>query len=674
MIISARRSPFPKSNVHLGKFERGTTNAGTLRPVAFFPVVPADDVFFSAHGLVRPLPIKLPFLAGFDIRVDTFFIPYRLYNKSLRDNNVSTFNPDDIQFPRMSFSSIASSTASTSTLVSGSYSYKSVAGYANRNASVSYYTTTSTTSLGTGFPFVMAGSFAQLAGFPVGFMNGNPMTDQGGLSARLNFSALRYLSYVDVFRNYYANLQLDYALMAPAALYRPGTSASGPTYTLPELSGTPVHFGVKCKALDSFIESAYNFSPTPVSSPTANLPHDEFIMSFADASYMEGGQAPVDALRITENLCTRDGGLFLRSFAPFYQESWINKAKYDSGPGSVSVQVEDDQVLLTSIRSGSKILKYKELAVAGGYRYDDFLDVQFDVRTQADTTIPVFLGSSTGSLSSDPLYQLAPGESSASGIGKGLGAIGGVGMGTVAFSPRRWSFHEFGEIMVLLSLVPKVSYFATIDPFLEKSTLNTLYYPALDRLGFQPLMARNATSPWFAFVDYDKTVKKNVPLFYSGMSETDPPVGSFPDTYSRGLGYQPAWSEYTVGVSRVTGDLSTALRPWCLTRQPGIEASGLVDIDTAPSDEALNPAFSQQVGELRTITFLPSRIYDINALSGPGSIGSPIEVSDTYIHPEDYNYLFEDTLPSAHNFIYEISFQCDIRREKSKLNMPTFGL
>lgn len=676
MIISARRDSFPKSNVHLGRFERGTTNVGTLRPVAFFPIVPADDVFFSAHGLLRALPIKLPFLAGFDIRLDAFFVPYRLYNKSLRDNNVSTFDPSNIVFPQLSFASIAGTPAPTlpqSLAPDGSYGFDSIAGYANRSAGVSYYRTPAVAATSSSFPFVSSGSLAQAAGFPVGFMNGNRMTTDGSYPARLNFSALRFLSYIDVFRNYYANLQLDNVYFACSSMYTSNNSGTD-SDKQPQLRGYTMHYSVPCKELDTVIEEAYNFAPTAISNPTYNMPTDEFIVSYSDLSLRAGGNTRFSPFFITENYCTRDGMLFLRSLAPFYQESWINKSKYDSGPGSISVQVEDNQVLLTSIRSGSKILKYSELSVAGGYRYDDFLSVQFDVRTQADTTVPVFLGSCQGSLSSDPLYQLAPGESGTSGIGSGLGAIGGTAMGTFAYSPRRWSFHEFGDIMVLLSLIPKVSYFATLDAFLEKTTLNTLYYPSLDRLGFQTLMHRNAVSPYlFNVYNAGTLTEPNYQgSFYSGdFSEAEAPLNSFEDFYDRGLGYQPAYSEYTIGVSRVTGDLATTLRPWSLTRAPGMDASGLLTKPTPVEKSTVSAGYDRIMSELMTLTYVPGQ--SIDAMYS-GSNENTVYSHDTYIHPEDYNYLFEDVSPDAHNFIYEISFQCDIRREKSKLNMPTFGL
>lgn len=681
MIVSARRAAFPQSNVHLGRFERGTTNVGTLRPVAFFPIVPADDVFFAAKGLVRALPIKLPFLAGFEIRMDMFFCPYKLYNKSLRDNNVSTFNPDSVEFPRISFAGMASSgIGQAGSIRVGAYLTSNAALYANRGATISYYAGNSR-YLGTSFPFVEAGSFANHMGLPSGFFNGYPRRTDGAQAPRITFSALRYLSYVDVFRNYYANLQLKYASMAPASLY----SQPNGQDIRPRLRPSPAQYVVPCDYLDKFIEAAYEFTPQPLSNPNLNVSQTEFITSGSDSGIAI--ETLPAALTITENLCTRDGGLFLRSFAPYYQESWIDKAKYDSGPGSVSVQVEDNQVLLTSIRSGSKILKFKELSVAGGYRYDDFLDVQFDVKTTADTTVPVFLGSARGSLDSDPLYQLAPGESELSGIGKGLGAIGGTSMGTIGCSPRRWTFHEFGEIMVLLSLVPRVSYFSGIDPFLEKTTLNTLYYPALDRLGFQPLMHRNAVSSHFVSfsevlppVTSPNDPSTFTPYYFLGdvndAPDQTPAAGSFSDYYNRSLGYQPAWSEYTIGVDRVCGDLTTTLRPWALTRNPGSDMSGNLTPLSNRTEADLRAGYDHYAGEMNSNLFTQSLVIDAtHALgNGSGSYLSPAIFHDTYIHPSDFNYLFEDTRADAHNFVYEISFQCDVRREKSKLNMPTFGL
>ncbi|AXF52707.1 MAG: major capsid protein [Microviridae sp.] len=686
-IISARRAPFPESNVHLGHAFRTTTNVGTIRPIGFFPIVPGDDVFFAGGGLVRLLPIRLPFLSRFKVSIDMFFVPYKLYCKDLRDNNVSTFDPNNIQFPLISFAPVPNADHITYSSIDyarpaagGSGTYISgdmipfvwLAEYANSWNPSGYaarYSPLYQDAKDKEAVLVESGSFMNLAGLPVGFCNTKKQRSSA-LAGEEHFCALRPLMYVDIFRNYYANLQVDYVpLASEAVMNQPADDTQAAIEPIYELKAS---YGrrqvIKCSALDEFIEQGYNFKATT---------EDPYFIT----SHFENG-APANPLRSTEIWCGRDSALFCRSFKPYFEETWINKSKYDTGPGAISVQVEGDQVLLTSIRSGSKILKFSELSVAGGYRYDDFLSVQFDVRTTSDTTTPVYLGSSYGYIASDPLYQLAPGESANSGIGSGVGAIGGTASGQINLSPRRWSFHEFGEIVVLASIVPETSYFTTIDPFLEKTTLNTLYYPSLDRLGFQPLMYRHIRN-------FATTVAGHIPAsatpsadnIYLGYETSvddesgEPLPGSSQDFYNMAVGYQPAWSEYTRLEDRITGDLSTSLRPWVLARVPGDVQSPSEDVQ--PTWVPNRPIQAQLLGDLYNMAITPTPCYDISSyFSGDPFAGylNPVYMIDTYVRPSDYNYLFEDTSAFAHNFIFEIMYQCDVRRQKSKLNMPTFGL
>lgn len=673
--------------MHLGHAFRTTTNVGSIRPIGFFPIVPGDDVFMAGGGLVRLLPIKLPFLSRFKINIDMFFVPYKLYNKDLRDNNVSTFDPNNIQFPLISFAPVPTadhisyqnidyarpSVNGGGTYISGDMiPFVWLAEYANSWNPSGYaarYSPLYDDSKSKEAVLVEAGSFMNLAGLPVGFCNTKKQRSSV-IAAEEHFSALRPLMYVDIIRNYYANLQVDYIPFASEALmnqpFNDDQAALEPVYKLKSSYGR--RQVVKCSVLDDFVERAYNFKPTTA--------EPYFI-----TSHFEKGN-PANPLCTTEIWCGRDSGLFCRSFKPYFEETWINKSKYDSGPGAISVQVEDNQVLLTSIRSGSKILKFSELSVAGGYRYDDFLAVQFDVRTTSDTTTPVYLGSSSGYIASDPLYQLAPGESSESGIGTGVGAIGGAASGSFDISPRRWSFHEFGEIVVLASIVPETSYFTTVDPFLEKTTLNTLYYPSLDRLGFQPLMYRNVRNFATAVAGHiPSTATPTLNNLYLGYETTvddetgEPQPGSSQDYYNMAIGYQPAWSEYTRLEDRITGDLATSLRSWTLARVPGDVQS--INPVSLPDWIPERPLQAQILGDLHNMAITPTPCYDIESFfSGDTFAGyaAPVYMVDSYVRPSDYNYLFEDSLASAHNFILEVVYQCDVRRQKSKLNMPTFGL
>ena len=654
----------------MSHIERGTTNIGTLRPVCYTSVVPGDVVDYDFGGLIRLLPIKLPFLGKLDVIAETFFIPYRLYTKALRDNNVSTFSPNSVSLtPQITFPDLSSEAAAfVKPLVAGQTARDGInaidlAYLANAGATLGYFPTGSPSSMTAGshswenrraqsIPIVEPGSLANAIGFPVGYFNGASLT----ADAR-SFYGVRAAGYLDIVRNYYLNMQVAMApLSAPdlAHDFDDKNIFGNPTQITGVVPKRGPAFPLRLNtiansALDSLIEDIYYNGA-----------------GFKVRRSLPASSAHADLLSL-ENLCSRDALLFCRPLTPFYQESWIDQQRYSAGPGSVSVSVDSDSVLVSSIRSGSKVLKFQELSVAGGYRYDDFLGVQFGTSVLRDATVPVYLSSFRSVITSNPLLQTAPGKS-ASGVGDGLGSIGGSADGTLLGKKRTYRFSEFGELVTILSIRPVQDYFAGIDPMLEKLTLNSLYYPSLDRLGFQPLFARNVSGDPFSSVSVPaKYNPAALPDITSNLSYEVPTSARPASLWNATLGYQPAFSEYTTCSNRLSGDLVTGFRAWALPRsyaptsaEPAFTAPTVDQVDDF-IDAFGNNAFLW--GEWLTGN---SAVVDYNQLRAP--------FSSPYTLPFLWNYLFDDTAAWAHNIIYELAFNIDIRREKSKLNMPSFGL
>ena len=662
--VVGRRARFAKSNVSLPVVCRGTTNFGTLRPIQNLSVLPGDRITMDFGGLVRLLPIKLPFLGKIEVIAETFFIPYRLYNRDLRDNNVSTFAPNNVVLtPRMVFPPFE---ADPNSSASGNLSPVSLAFWANAGATLGYFpyggnnpdgnTDEQRMSLQRSIPFVQSHSLAEAIGFPVGFFNANP---QEVSDTSLSYCGVRAIGYLDIVRNYYLNLQVPSVPTAAQAVEtsRHSTNAEFKRRPFAALSG------VSCSLFDDAVNQVYYSRADIV--PTRSQPLGDY-----------------NPLLCLENVCSSDALLFPRSLRPFYNESWINSNRYTAGPGAVSVEVTENSISMIGIRSGSKLLKFQELNVAGGYRYDDFLSVQYDTQLLRDSTIPVFLGSDRGVITSDPIYQTAPGKSD-SGVGSGLGAIGGVASGYLSGKKRTFRFQEFGELMVILSVRPVQDYNLALDPMLEKTTLNSLYYPSLDRISFQPLFLRNAQ------FNPDTTAPVKTSFYSVGLPAAndkggfvwDGTVGdrfgfttafggaaslTRPLRYDTSLGYQPAWSEYMQLTNRVTGDLATSLKTWGLVRS-NLDLFGDIFLNSNGNDSSID-ALHLGNGGLFTASMLRHTAAQGLQSESAEALWVP------YTIPQNWNYLFDDTAPYAHPIVYEFAFKFHLRRQKSKLNMPSFGM
>lgn len=431
--------------------------------------------------------------------------------------------------------------------------------------------------------FCEPNSIADFMGVPVGFWNATQ--DNNLPSINLN----RMLGYADIVRNYYANLQLDYIPLA----------FTGRTRGNPEMNN------FKISDLDALVQD-----------PLAFIQKDLNLF----ARYLFNSKR----------------FLFLRSQKPTLLESWLNKSYYDSGAGSVSVSVENNEVILTDVRFGSHVLAYMERSLAGP-RYDDWLGAQFDVKAQKNMLVPQFLGSFKHVFTIDDIFQTSETTPESP-----LGALAGRGQSGQKFHRRTFRFEENGTFVCILSSRPSPDYFSGFDPMLFKTTVRDKYAPALDRIGMQalPLAWVDGLPTWDSTDGSDSTTTAYV---WDDTGHEDYPL---PNPFHNSLGYQPAWSEYRTGFSRLHGSLTGSMRYWTWARRYGNYVTGVQD----PAAGIAYPYVYENIIN----TFFAEAVHD------------------TYVYPWFYNECFADTSPSAENFIYQVKFDIKCNREISKLNMPSF--
>lgn len=594
-----------KSIQNLSHVSCTTAAAGNLNPISVVQIVAGDEVSFDPSVFVQAFPMKAPLVNGYQVCLEYFFVPDRLYNLSLALDEAGVVeDPYSVFFPRVP-------------LLAAAGGLEQVTPVAGSTKKFVFPAPTDTARL-TKFAknVVQQGSLADFLGFPVGFV---PFLN----SSDTEVSALGVLGYLDIFYNYYANQQID---SFPTAKYtKEGASSTGPN---PSVTSTLTF------QLDELAEFLRYVKRSEA--PSAAL-HQWYIEKLPGLQ-----STPEKIIGSWPWLCSR-ASIFQRCQRPYYLESWLRT----SGIVQTNQTVSDDGGVVTiqSIRQGSHIQRWLELAMGGGSRYSDYINGQFDVSRLKNTNVPVFLGADRKFLGSNVIYQ----TTGAGDASSPLGTFAGQASAGENFKRRRFSFGENGAFFVIASLVPDTIYYRGFDPFLFDVTLGDKYAPALDNIGFEPLQTR--------FLE-------GLPrptIFNSNDSGARSAYLTLSDVFDRhsAVGYVPSWSKLTQVVSRAHGLLATDLRYWLLAREYGGNGAACQNFLDGQLSELAAQASSGA---------LPQDVYE-TIVDFLNSLRETVDPSP-YIRSDRYNNVFADVSPNAQNFVLTFSCEMKVRREKAKVNMP----
>lgn len=581
MFLSRRRNKL--SNANLSHTNPTTLAPGNLIPISFTRIVSDRKYRFQPSAFVQAFPMNAPLVNGFKLCLEYFFIPDRLYNADLLlDFTGVTSEPDNVKYPSLK-----------PTTLNSVLSFDDKAGVSLDAQNI-----------------VSPGSLADYMNFPVGFA---PIaTDSAQWTRRYNM--LKAVGYLDVVYNYYINQQIP---SIPTA-----------SYNYNELGA--VNFSILVDTIGDFLRTLKTSSDPAQAidkwladtKPSVDKDYDQQLMSWAW-------------------LCSRKS-IFQRCLPPYYLESWLATSGYQDAEIKVDLDADGQSISMRNISSMSHIQRWLDLAMAGGSRYSDYMNAEFDVSRVKNASTPVFLGADRQYLGSNVIYQTTGAGDSSSP----LGAFAGQSSGGEKFRTRTFSFGESGYFMVMASLVPDVIYSRGLDPFLEELTLGDSYAPALDNIAMEPLMIRELNS---------------VPV-YTSVESDNITLQPYNITENTAVGYVPAWSKLTQVVSRSHGRLTTELAYWLLDRSYGY----IRDADLA-NFQSIREFIAAGLSE-GSITY--ERAEAVLALlertcSDVGLSYSP------YILPNAYNNVFADISNEAQNFVVTFSASASALREKSKVNVPT---
>lgn len=601
MFLTRRRNK--KSNVILSHVSPTTLAPGNLIPISFTRIFAGDDLLFKPSAFVQAMPMNAPLVNGFKLCLEYFFVPDRLYNWDLlADNTGITSDPDLVNFPQMFVQPTA--TGWGSGVINFCLNTKNdVEGAATLIAK----------------NVVSPGSLADYCGFPVGLL---PTWE----SDRNSFSALKMLGVLDIFYHYYVNQQIP---KFPTASFVSVLNGSTP-------AERNIEYEVdQLRSLLDYVKRA--------SDPSTAL--QEWI-----------NVAPVDPLKPTLGTWewfTSRASIFQRCLPPYYLESWLATSGYEDSEIKVDLEADGKSISFRNIATQSHIQRWLDLALAGGSRYSDYINSQFDVSHLKHSTTPLYLGSDRDFLGSNVIYQTTGAGDSSSP----LGAFAGQASGGREFRQRSYHFGENGYFVVMASLVPDVIYTRGLDPFNREKTLADVYVPALDNIAMQPLMVEevDALGAFQGFTrDSSATYRYEV----------------MPDRMNKdvALGFVPAWSQILQNLSRAHGRLTTDLKYWLLARDYGVS---IEDLNPGTGKVSVD-VLKEFASELQTAIQAGYISYEhAEALSALIYRSQADLYFTPYVLPNAYNDVFADISNQAQNFVLTPTFSMTCNREKGKVNTPT---
>ena len=461
-----------RSNFSLSNKVRTDMPVGLLVPLRYDDTVPADQWILQVHALLKSFPALAPVMGAFKLQIDFFFCPWRNYMPEWLYND----RQSDLQ-----------------------------------NVELPYFIDVpKDDAVATNVPNTVApNSLRDYLGFPVGYVNSSNATTE---SENIRFSALPFLMYYDIFRNYYANQQEnEFYIMG-------GDGADNKT--------------------------------RPVNLPLSNIDNmlQEVREGVKDFSHYFGNEVKsgIDGAVMFDRHWKQFGGLVCRTYMPDQFTTLLNSQKIESIKQSTTIQVNDGSFTMDQLITARKGYRFLNNTAIAGSRYGEQIRAHFGVRTDDKLNIPQFLGSTSLRMTFDDVTSLSANNTGDPDSINGLGMRAGTGTVFGRNGKQYVNCTDYGTIMCIASIVPIVDYYQGISKFNLKTRMTDVFFPEFDGLGYQDVMRSELCA-----------------LNGVRNGSYERPTSEF---FNTAVGKQPAWLEYMTKDNRVHGEFTNTLRYWTITR------------------------------------------------------------------------------------------------------------
>lgn len=547
--------------------------------------MPGDKVKINIDSLIESLPMVAPNLNGYKASFDFYFCPWSNYYGWM-DNNVRNNGAERVLSSRWVYAIGGSSELQTFEEVARTFDEKSV----------------------------KPGSLLDYLGYPPGFMGTQADTDNGVTFYQIDVPAEKFLSVLDIYRNYYVNNQEGYAyFVSNDAFVRGGSSLL--RVGLDELDKITIALRGGDSADDEYFLNLLSRIPATNHSAYPNVDNLG------------------DLLRIIINCSFTSplGGLPLRTYRMDLNRGVLKNSDDDF---KSRVQISDGGFSIDTLRFANKMQKLLDRIDISGGRFSDMMRARWGVTPRNTLNVPDYLGSVSNFFGVTDVISTASGMNSEIDNGRGnsiLGQQAGFAVGKVKRDNAPISFRsdQYGTLICMFSLVPIVTYSQGIELEDLKTSFSEVFDPAFNQLGFQ---------------DVRKEELMALPTFDFGES-TDLQSQAYSGNLEDGIAYgrRFAWSEYMSSLPRAHGLFAYGqdFDYWVNNRiyvRPGV---------TAPVEDDEDPSSA------------------INKILPYGNVNL-----STYIDPSVQNNLFADVGLTAQNFRLRVNFDIWMRRNVGSRVMP----
>lgn len=583
--LAQLKSKDPKrANWFFGSTDVGTNDFGFIKVKKCVEVIAGSHLRYDFRAAYTTNPTISPVLSRCKATVCAIWIPSSLYVPALRDGVQVKAGKTDYSFPTLNFkySQVAED-------------YRDMLSSNVAGADHGLY-----------LPYVPANGLLSELGMwrpyyqPVGFA----LSSDDQLPPPKN--AIPLLGYIDFFRSYVMNTQVGSAPLRVRGYSRRvigndpnDLTGSSPTF----VSQDPVDHYITRDQLDRFFMQVrrigslypqgdggfdisdcfgteeYELPPifaTKNGSPVAADSPDGDWVAFNDNHHYEFRQT-LRANRFTA---------FLSNSNVEYERS------------TARVQADDGGVItMEQIYHAGQVQSWVRKSIFKNSDYAEFCDAHYGVRPPTTLTKPLFLGAVSSWLSfNDVMATAQTGSGDDLESNDTLGSRASIGFGRMVTGSLRGGkdrpFVEFtalepGYFMVLEWFVPEEAYYTGYEPYYDKLTLESLYYPEFDKDGYQDKQ----------FVHLNEQVIDDF---------NSVPTRRQYSEYNVAYAQEPAYFEHMSTYNRMSGQMvdQGVYRHWVFHR----------DLQ------------------------LPSLMSGANVNRWPSNIIR--EMTDVYVRPEDYNHIF----------------------------------
>lgn len=600
---------YNRSTHNLSAAWRSSMGVGTLVPCLKLIGLPGDTFDIDIDTKVLTHPTVGPLFGSYKMQIDIFTAPFRLYNAMLH-NNALNIGLDMSKVKLPIYKQVMTSDGNIEDSTRLTYSSSSILAYLGQRSITDYS------------------------------INKKLVVGQ----------AVPWLSYLDIFKNFYANKQeTDFYYLVKSAFVNTTLTNRNITYdqtgklttggtieivnmTLEqwnasgEVYGTETQGGIK-KWLSSIEINKYWTPSKKGNNVLLTFRRGQYWTFGNQARYkndsyiQKAGLTSLDELRETIlskgtglftidrttnkyfndvlgesdnkwNLKEAGCGLILKTYQSDIFNNWV-KTEWITGENGISavtaISTAGDKFTIDQLNLSKKVYDMlNRIAVSGG-TYQDWVETVYTSGWEMHTETPMY----EGGLSTEIEFQEVVSNSSSGN--EPLGTLAGRGINTQKKGGKlHIKVHEPCYIIGIASITPRVDYCQGNDFDTNLATLNDLHKPALDGIGYQDLLTSQIAGWVGTSVAYGKTV---------------------------------AWINYMTNYNKTYGTFA----------ENGNEAFMV-----------LNRIFEPKNGDFTSK-----------------------EVDNTsYIDPSKYNYIFAETTTEAQNFWVQIGFGIEARRVMSAKQIP----